>query len=146
MSDPRYPIGAFKYEGELTEEGRRRAIDAIGELPAKLRAAVEGLLPQQLETPYRPGGWTVRQLVHHLPDSHLNAYTRFKLGLTEAEPTIKPYDENKWAMLEDGRHADPEISLALLDALHKRWVLFLRSVRLDDFARRITHPEIGTLS
>src|SRR2546426_9139015 len=99
MTDPRYPIGAFKYEGELTEEGRRRAIDAIAEAPARLRAAVEGLLPQQLETPYRPGGWTVRQLVHHLPDSHLNAYTRFKLALTEEEPTIKPYDEAQWANL-----------------------------------------------
>ncbi len=146
MTDLRYPIGAFKYEGELTEEERRRAIDAIGELPAKLRAAVEGLAPQQLETPYRPGGWTIRQLVHHLPDSHLNAYTRFKLALTEKEPTIKPYDEAQWANLEDGRNAPTVTSLALLEALHQRWVLLLKSLRPADFGRTLRHPERGVMT
>jgi len=146
MSDLRYPIGTFKYEGELTEEGRRRAIDAIAEAPARLRAAVEGLAPQQLETPYRPGGWTVRQLVHHLPDSHLNAYTRFKLALTEEEPTIKPYDEAQWANLEDGRNAPAVISLALLEALHQRWVLLLKSLQPADFGRTLRHPERGVMT
>ena len=145
MTDLRYPIGTFKYEGELAEEGRRRAIDAIAEAPARLRAAVEGLTPQQLETPYRPGGWTVRQLVHHLPDSHLNAYTRFKLALTEEEPTIKPYDEAQWANLEDGRNAPAVISLALLEALHLRWVLLLKSLQPADFARTLRHPERGVM-
>jgi len=146
MTDLRYPIGTFKYEGELAEEGRRRAIDAIAEAPARLRAAVEGLAPQQLETPYRPGGWTVRQLVHHLPDSHLNAYTRFKLALTEEEPTIKPYDEAQWANLEDGRNAPAVISLALLEALHLRWVLLLKSLQPADFARTLRHPERGVMT
>jgi len=146
MTDLRYPIGTFKYEGELAEEGRRRAIDAIAEAPARLRAAVEGLTPQQLETPYRPGGWTVRQLVHHLPDSHLNAYTRFKLALTEEEPTIKPYDEAQWANLEDGRNAPAVISLALLEALHLRWVLLLKSLQPADFARTLRHPERGVMT
>src|SRR2546422_7140384 len=123
MSDLRYPIGTFKYEGELTEEGRRRAIDAIAEAPARLRAAVEGLTPQQLDTPYRPGGWTVRQVVHHVPDSHLNSYVRFRLALTEDEPAIKPYDEARWAGLVDARTAPVEVSLALLESLHERWVL-----------------------
>ena len=146
MSNLQYPVGKFEIRPETTPEQRRALIESIAQTPAGLRAAIANLSSRQLDEPYRPDGWTVRQVVHHLPDSHLNAYTRFKLGLTEAEPTIKPYDENKWAMLEDGRHADPEISLALLDALHKRWVLFLRSVRPEDFARQIKHPEIGTLS
>jgi len=146
MTDLRYPIGTFKYEGELTEEGRRRAIDAIAEAPARLRAAVEGLAPQQLDTPYRPGGWTVRQLVHHLPDSHLNAYTRFKLALTEEEPTIKPYDEAQWANLADAQSAPPDISLALLEALHQRWVLLLKSLQPADFGRTLRHPERGVMT
>src|SRR5437879_7468536 len=134
MSDLRYPIGTFKYEGELTEEGRRRALDAIVEAPARLRAAVEGLAPQQLDTPYRPGGWTVRQLLHHVPDSHLNAYTRFKLALTEEEPTIKPYDEAQWANLADAQSAPPDISLALLEALQDR-----KSTRLNSSHRCISY-------
>src|SRR5437660_9674902 len=146
MSDLRYPIGAFKYEGELTEEGRRRAIDAIAEAPARLRVAVEGLAPQQLETPYRPGGWTVRQLVHHVPDSHLNAYTRFKLALTEEEPTIKPYDEARWAELADSRETPIATSLTLLESLHDRWVRLLRSMSDTDFRRKLTHPEHGVMT
>src|SRR5262247_753484 len=97
--DLRYPIGQFQYDGPYTAEQRQRLVDQIAEMPARLRAAVEGLSPQQLDTPYRPGGWTVRQVVHHLPDSHLNSYIRFRLALTEDEPTIRPYDENRWAML-----------------------------------------------
>src|SRR5207253_9833284 len=115
MTDLRYPVGKLRMDGNITEAERRDLIESIAEAPARLRAAVEGLSPEQLDTPYRPGGWTVRQVVHHLPDSHLNAYTRFKLALTEEEPTIKPYDEAQWANLEDGRNAPAVISLALLE-------------------------------
>jgi uncharacterized damage-inducible protein DinB len=141
-----YPVGKFEITPGTTHEQRRSLIESIAQTPARLRAAIANLSAKQLDEPYRPGGWTVRQVVHHLADSHVNAYTRFKLGLTEAEPTIKPYDENRWAMLEDGRYADPEVSLALLDALHRRWVMFLRSVQPEDFARTLNHPEIGTMS
>src|SRR5215470_1937783 len=137
-----YPVGKFEITPGTTHEQRRALIESIAQTPARLRAAIANLSTKQLDEPYRPGGWTVRQVVHHLADSHVNAYTRFKLGLTEAEPTIKPYDENRWAMLEDGLHADPEISLVLLDALHKRWVILLRSVQAEDFARKLNHPEI----
>ena len=146
MSNLQYPVGKFEIKAGTTHEQRQALIESIAQTPARLRAAIANLSTKQLDEPYRPGGWTVRQVVHHLPDSHLNAYTRFKLALTEDEPTIKPYDENRWAMLEDGCNADPEISLALLDALHKRWVIFLRSVRSEDFVRTLKHPEIGTLS
>jgi hypothetical protein len=120
MNNLQYPLGKFEVKTGATPEQRSALIESIAQAPARLRAAIAGLSTEQLDEPYRPDGWTVRQVVHHLPDSHLNAYTRFKLGLTEAEPTIRPYDENQWAMLEDGRYADPEISLALLDALHRR--------------------------
>ncbi len=144
--DLRYPVGKFKWEGSLSEEVRRRAIEEIAEAPARLRAAVAGLTPQQLDTPYRAEGWTVRQVVHHLPDSHLNAYTRFKLALTEDEPTIKPYDENRWSALEDARTAPVEVSLELLEALHRRWVLLLHGMPPGDFARTFRHPELGLVS
>jgi DinB superfamily len=146
MNNLQYPVGKFELKAGTTQEQRRALIESIAQTPARLRAAVANLSARQLDERYRPEGWTVRQVVHHLPDSHLNAYTRFKLGLTETEPTIKPYDENRWAMLEDGLYADPEISLSLLDALHKRWVIFLRSVQPQDFGRTLKHPEIGTLS
>ena len=144
--DLRYPIGKFKYEGELSDEQRGRAIRQIAEAPAKLRAAVQGLNDEQLNTPYRPEGWTVRQVVHHLPDSHLNAYTRFKLGLTEEEPMVKPYDEVRWANLADTRDTPVEVSLVLLDFLHRRWVILLASLRPQDFARRFRHPELGAMT
>jgi uncharacterized damage-inducible protein DinB len=144
--DLRYPIGPFKFEGSVTEDQRQRFIDQIEGTPAKLRAAVEGLSPEQLDTPYRPGGWTVRQVVHHLPDSHLNSYTRFKLALTEDDPTIKPYYQDRWAQLDDARNAPIEISLALLESLHQRWVLLLRSLAPEDFARTFRHPELGVVS
>jgi len=121
--DLRYPIGPFRFDGSLTDEHRKECIDQIEEAPSRLRAAVEGLSPEQLETPYRPGGWTVRQVVHHVPDSHLNSYVRFRLALTEDRPTIRPYHEDRWAELEDARNAPLEVSLALLDSLHRRWVL-----------------------
>jgi uncharacterized damage-inducible protein DinB len=106
-----------------------------------LRAAVTGLTDAQLDTPYRPGGWTVRQVVHHVPDSHMNAYTRFKLALTEDVPTIKPYDEAKWAELDDSKSKMVEHSLALLEALHARWVFLLERLKPADFDRKLNHPE-----
>src|SRR5437667_5655643 len=133
--DLRYPIGSFKLEGAPTGEQVKRAINEIAEAPAKLRAAVKDLTPEQLETPYRPGGWTVRQVVHHVPDSHLNSYCRFKLALTEDEPTIKAYHEDRWAELGDVRAAPIEVSLALLESLHERWVLLLKSLAPTDFER-----------
>ncbi|MFY9583632.1 MAG: bacillithiol transferase BstA [Candidatus Acidiferrales bacterium] len=146
MTDLRYPIGEFSYPGEQTADERRRAIEEIEAAPVRLRAAVQGLSPQQLDTPYRSGGWTVRQVVHHVPDSHLNAYTRFKLALTEDEPTIKPYDEARWAELADVRTAALEVSLALLEALHQRWILLLRSLRPEDFRRTLRHPQRGVMT
>ncbi len=120
MSDLRYPIGKFTFDGSSTETDRQKFIDDIEQTPAKLGAAVQGLSQEKLNTPYRPGGWTVRQVVHHLPDSHLNSYVRFKLALTEEEPTIKPYYEDRWAELQEAKTAPIELSLALLDSLHKR--------------------------
>ena len=146
MTDLRYPIGPFKFEGNATDGERRRFIDDIEETPARLRAAVEGFSTEQLETPYRPEGWTVRQVVHHLPDSHLNSYIRFRLALTEDEPTIKPYDETQWAELEDARKAPIDLSLTLLESLHRRWVMLLRSLTAADLARTFKHPELGVVS
>jgi hypothetical protein len=146
MTDLRYPIGKFERATRVTESLRNQWIDDIAKAPGLVRAAVAGLSEQQLDTPYRPEGWTVRQVVHHLPDSHLNAYTRFKLALTEDEPTIKPYMEDRWAKLEDGRAAPVDISLALLDSLHRRWVLLLRSMSPTDFSRKFRHPELGVLT
>jgi len=133
-------------DGAPTDEDIGRAIAEIAQAPAKLRAAVEGLSPEQLDTPYRPGGWTVRQVVHHVPDSHLNSYCRFKLALTEDEPTIKAYHEDRWAELDDSRSAPIEVSLAMLESLHKRWVLLMKSLAPADFARTFRHPEIGLVS
>jgi hypothetical protein len=146
MENLRYPIGKFRTEPEVTDTKRRRWIEEIAATPAQLRAAVHGLSVEQCDTPYRPGGWTVRQVVHHLPDSHLNAYVRFKLTLTEAEPPVKTYDEAAWAELSDGRTAPVEISLALLESLHHRWVLLLRSLTPADFARALRHPELGRVT
>jgi uncharacterized damage-inducible protein DinB len=141
MEDLRYPIGKFVFSGSLTAADRKSCIDRIAAAPASLRAAVEALTDAQLDTPYRPEGWTVRQVVHHVPDSHLNAYTRFRLALTEKVPTIKPYEEARWAELPDARSAPVEISLTLLDALHVRWVLLLRQVAADGWSRTLVHPE-----
>src|SRR5437879_10519253 len=143
MSDPREPIGKSAYDGPPTEQQRNKLIDDIEQTPAHLRAAIQGLSPQQIETPYREGGWMVRQVVHHVPESHMNAYIRFKLVLTEDEPTIKPYMEAKWAELGDVPNTSVEVSLALLDALHQRWVILLNSVAPADFKRKFKHPELG---
>ncbi|HEX3234972.1 MAG TPA: putative metal-dependent hydrolase [Gemmatimonadales bacterium] len=142
MPDLRYPIGRFKFE-TLTERGRAECVARIAGAPGRMRAAVVGLSDDQLDTPYRPGGWTVRQVVHHVPDSHLNAYTRMRLALTEPAPTIKPYEEARWAELPDARTAPIEISLALLEALHARWHLLLRQLTPTDGARTFRHPEHG---
>ena len=144
--DLQYPIGRFEWRGQNSADDRRRLIDAIDQTPANLRAAVEDLSDQQLDTPYRPGGWTVRQVTHHVPDSHMNAYIRFRLALTEEEPTIKPYDESRWAELADARTAPVETSLALLESLHLRWAMLLRSLSEADFARQFRHPELGIVS
>ncbi len=141
--DLSYPIGKFQWAGFSTDADRRRFIEVIAEAPGKLRAAVAGLSPQQLDTPYRPGGWTVRQVVHHVPDSHLNAYIRFKMALTETEPTVKPYDEKAWADLADSREVPIEVSLSLLENLHSRWTSVLRNMKPEDFARKLKHPELG---
>ncbi|MGA9768852.1 MAG: bacillithiol transferase BstA [Blastocatellia bacterium] len=141
-----YPIGKFNWEGDATNEQRQQFIDEIAGTPASIRAAVEGLSAEQLDTPYRPGGWTVRQVVHHVADSHLNSYIRFRLALTEDEPTIKPYHEDRWAELDDARTAPLEVSLVLLESLHERWVHLLKSLKSEDFARTFRHPDIGVLS
>src|SRR5262245_36368565 len=116
MNDLRYPVGEFTAEPSLTPDQRKQLIRHIADAPALLRAAVSGLTDRQLDTPYRPGGWTVRQVLHHVPDSHMNAYCRYKFALTEDNPTIKPYDEAAWATVADTAHTPPEVSLALLDA------------------------------
>ena len=141
--DPRYPIGKYTPPQEATPALRQQAIDSIAATPAKLKAALSGLNDAQLDTPYRDGGWTVRQVVHHVPDSHLNAYVRFRLALTENQPTIKPYEEARWAELADAKSAPVAVSLALLEPLHDRWVRLLRSLTASDFARTFVHPEHG---
>ena len=146
-----YPIGKFTWnrtgEGLLTSEAERQEwLADIAAGPANLRAAVSGLTDAQLDTPYRPAGWTVRQVVHHLPDSHMNAYVRFRLALTEDEPTIKPYKEAQWAELGDARTAPAELSLTLLDSLHQRWVILLRGLKPEDFSRALMHPELGRVT
>ncbi len=146
MIDARYPIGKFHFEGPPSEAQRASLINEIEQAPAALRAAVKGLTPEQIDTPYREGGWTVRQVTHHVPDSHMNAYVRFKLALTEDEPTIKPYAEDRWAQLTDTQSTPVEVSLALLESLHSRWVNLLRSLGPEDWKRTFRHPELGPVS
>ncbi|MEX0737537.1 MAG: bacillithiol transferase BstA [Bacteroidota bacterium] len=146
MTDLRYPIGKFTAKPSISDDERRVLIQQIEEAPAKLQEAVKGLDDRQLDTPYREGGWTVRQVVHHLPDSHLNSYIRFKWTMTEDKPTIKTYEEHLWAELVDAKSAPAEVSLTLLEALHKRWVLFLRSLSSADFAKTFIHPESGPMN
>ena len=141
--DPRYPTGKFETPNAITPALREQAIDEISKTPTNLHGAIAGLKDEQLETPYREGGWTVRQVVHHVADSHMNAYIRWRLALTEKEPTIKPYEEAEWAKLEDARSAPVEISLALLEALHERWTRLLHSLKAEDFALTFRHPEHG---
>jgi uncharacterized damage-inducible protein DinB len=146
LPDLRDPTGRLTYEADLTPPKRKELIARIAETPAALRAAVKGLSEAQLDTPYRPGGWTVRQLVHHVPDSHVNAYVRFKLALTEDNPTIKPYNEAAWANVADTRLTPVDVSLTLLDAVHQRWVILLQSLTDGDFARPLQHPENGVMT
>lgn len=141
-TDLRYPVGKWERPHTLTDEQRLAFINQIAEAPAKMRAAVAGLNDQQLDTPYRPGGWTVRQTVHHVPDSHMNAFMRFKLALTEDIPTIKPYLEARWAELPDAK-APIGPSLDLLEALHERWIALLGSFKPADWQRQFMHPEHG---
>jgi DinB superfamily len=137
----RYPIGTFQKPAEITQENINDWIADIEALPALLRKAVEGLTEEQLLLPYRPDGWTVRQTVNHVADSHANAFIRFKLALTEDVPTIKPYEEQLWAELEDGKNAPIEWSLVMLEMLHKRWVMLLKSMNSDQFERKFMHPQ-----
>lgn len=142
-SDPRYPVGKFAPKPSLTHEERSALVAEIARLPEKLVEAVAGLTDAQLDTPYREEGWTVRQVVHHIADSHMNAFIRFRLGLTEDRPTIKPYNEKLWADFIDTRTAPVDVSLTLIEALHERWCMMLESLTEQDFARRIVHPESG---
>jgi len=148
MSSPdlSYPIGKFVTPDRVDASDRERHVRALTAAPALLRAAVEGLSDRQLDTPYRPGGWTVRQVVHHLPDSHMNAYVRFKLALTEEEPTIRPYEEALWARLPEATAGPPALSLGLLDALHARWLACIRELPADSFSRTFRHPALGLMS
>ncbi len=146
MADLRYPIGKFQWEENLSEARRREMIDQIAETPAKVRSAVKGLSEAQLDTPYRDGGWTVRQVIHHLADSHLNAFVRFKLALTEQEPTVKTYQQQLWAETSDAKGAPAELSLTMLESLHARWAVLLRSLAPADFARQFRHPEHGLMT
>jgi uncharacterized damage-inducible protein DinB len=146
MTDHRYPIGKFQKLDTITDDQRKEFIKNIAEAPEKIRTTVIGLSEHQLNTSYREGGWTVRQVIHHLPDSHLNAYTRFKIAITEESPTIKTYHENLWAELYDARTAPIDTSLQLLESLHKRWVMFLQSLKPSDFSRTFHHPEHGIMN
>ena len=142
--DLRYPIGQFDRNQDTSPEQRQQRIETIADLPRCLRAAVAGLSDTQFDTEYRPGGWTVRQTVHHVPDSHANAFIRFKLALTEDEvPTIKPYYEDRWAELGDAK-MPVDVSLRMTDAIHERWVALLNSMSDADFQRKFIHPETGT--
>ncbi len=146
MADPRYPIGKFKFEGTTTDSQRNQFIEDIEQTPAALRSAIKNLDAKQIETPYRDGGWTVRQVVHHVPESHMNAYIRFKLALTEDEPTVKPYMEDRWAVTGEVEATPLDVSLALADSLHDRWVRLLRSMKPEDWKRSFRHPEMGLVS
>jgi uncharacterized damage-inducible protein DinB len=144
--DLRYPIGKFRWPESVSAKERVGLIETIASAPARLREAVAGLSEDQFDTPYREGGWTVRQVVHHVPESHMNSYIRFKLALTETEPVVKPYDEDAWARLPDVAATPVEVSLQLLDSLHRRWVILLRGLKDSDWKKQFRHPEIGLVS
>jgi hypothetical protein len=144
MSDIIYPIGKFKFAGNPEKKQLQQLMANIGQLPADLKSAVSDLSADQLDTAYRSGGWTIRQVVHHLADSHMHAYLRFKWTLTEEKPKIKPYLQDKWAGTADSLLAPPQISLALLEALHQRWLFLMRTMSETDFEKQFEHPESGT--
>ncbi len=145
MSTRQYPVGRFEHEGPVSDEQLRAWIGEISALPAQMRAAARGLSAEQLDTPYRPGGWTLRQVIHHVPDSHMNAFVRFKWALTEDTPTIKAYDETAWAELGDTRVAPVETSLDLLSALHARWVALMGTMAPEAWDRTLLHPASGPM-
>jgi hypothetical protein len=138
-----YPIGRFERPPSLDRAGREASLAILARTPSDLERAIAGLDATQLDTPYRPGGWTVRQVVHHLPDSHMNAYVRFRLALTEDGPMVRVYDEARWAALGDARSGPPEVSLRLLAALHERWVALLKGIDEPAWERIYRHPELG---
>lgn len=140
--DPRFPTGKFVFNPNATPESRRECIARIASLPGELKAAMAGA---RLDQPYREGGWTARQVVHHAADSHMNAFIRFRLALTEDRPTIKPYNENEWAKLPDMK-LDPALSIQILDGLHQRWQAMLLAMKDSDFTREAVHPEHGPRS
>ena len=144
--DPRFPVGKFVWPDSVTPRDREQYIGIIADTPKQLRAAVAGLSDAQLDTPYRDGGWTVRQVIHHVPESHMNSYIRFKLALTEENPVIKPYDEDAWAKLADVASTPIEVSLDLLENLHTRWVNLLRGIDEAGWNRSFVHPEIGPVT
>jgi hypothetical protein len=144
--DSRYPIGKFSFDAAGAKDNRVASIQTIEELPVRLRQAIGGLNEEQLQTPYRDGGWTVHQLIHHVADSHMNSFVRFKLALTEDKPTIKTYEEADWALTTDVTRVPVEISLKLLDALHERMFILLASLSDEAFARELNHPEQGLVS
>jgi hypothetical protein len=144
MTDRRYPVGRFEFDpAAIGTESRASWIREIAATPARIRTLVAALPAGAMDTPYREGGWTGRQVVHHLADSHMNSFVRFRLALTEDEPTIKPYDEKLWADLEDSRNTPVEVSIQLIEALHDRWVRMLRSLSDEQWSRRLVHPEVG---
>ena len=144
-NDPRFPIGKFKYQGPPDKSQREDLINEIERVPEALRSTVTGLSSSQLDTPYRDGGWTVLQVIHHLSDSHMNAYIRFKFALTEDEPLINAYEEDLWAKLPDNKSTPAEVSLALLESLHRRWVGLLRSMNPEEWKRAFRHPQYGPM-
>lgn len=146
MDDPRYPIGKFAWPDAVSAAYRTRYMDVISTAPERLRQAVAGLSPAQMEIPYREGGWTLRQVVHHLPESHMHSYIRFKLALTEEEPIVKPYDEAAWARTNDVAETPLETSLGMLQLLHERWLILLRGISGAGWQRRFIHPELGPVS
>jgi hypothetical protein len=143
VEDLRFPVGPLDLDAPVSEKDHARLIDEIAATPANLRKAISGLNAKQMATPYREGGWTVVQVVHHLPESHMQAYARTKLALTEDDPTIKPYDEAKWAEQPDVWKTPPEVSLTMLEALHIRWVNLLRALTPAQLQRGFIHPEHG---
>jgi uncharacterized damage-inducible protein DinB len=145
MDDLRYPIGQFSWKPSSDPGRRLLLLPQLAEMPGHLRTAVANLSPDQLDTAYRPGGWTVRQVVHHLADAQMNWYIRIKLAVTEDSPVVKPYDEARWAELHDARTASPDPSLMLLDGLYRRWVELFQTLSEEQWKRRIVHPERGIM-
>src|SRR6266480_66237 len=146
MTDPRFPIGKFHFEGPLTADQRANFITEIEQAPSALRAAVKNLSAEQLDTPYRDGGWTVRQVIHDLSDSHMNAFVRAKLMLTEEKPTLKPYDQEKWAVLKDTIGIPIQSSLSILRGVHERWTVLFETLSESSWSRLAFHPEIGDIT